>query len=305
MKTTRKPLFAMADNNERGMTLIEVLIASIIVMSFGGAVLAGLLNYNKIIKRNSDREFALEKCNQILSEITSYSLSGESDLELDRFKDLEANFVLSADTSVSTPNHIISGNVRNEYSRWKFLRLVSVTPMADEPSGRIVSVKVFYNDNDNPGHPGLLLAQLTKVLKTAGDAFPPTQVFDLYCIAIENTPGWWVDVSVMKPVMQMSLTSLQARNPGLRYRVHWITRNGFGRDPYYRPYFNNSVNASVAGSLPFTYIYPSSMYGSDNFYYYSPEDVSGNKNVMEFMTAAAFFLILLLTTYQLSASRRS
>ncbi len=265
--------------SQAGMTILEVMIVGTILAIFASAIMGFLLGTLKIETRNRDRAFALEKCNQIIEEITAYSLSGEDVIELDRFKDLVPQSILTADTTISSPNHPLSGNKQNRFGNWNFVRTVDVLPISNEPRARIVSVKVYYQDNDKPGEAGLLLAQLTKLLKTAGDVFPPTQVFDVYAIAIENTPGWWVDMSVMKPMMYSAMNSIQARNPGLQFRVHWITRNGFGRDPYYLPFFNDANDATDAGALPYCYVYPSAIFKSDDFYYYPPHEVAGNKNV--------------------------
>jgi len=252
---------------------------SVIVASVATAIIGFLIGSLKLITRNRDRAFALEKCNQMLEEITAYSLAGEDVIEIDRFKDLTPKPVLTADTNITNPSHVLSGNTVDTDGGWKFLRTIDILPIHGEPRARLVSVKVYYSSEDSPSEAGLLLAQLTKLLKTAGDVFPPTQVYDVYAIAIENTPGWWVDMSVMKPMMQQAINSLRARNPGLEYRVHWITRNGFGRDPYYRPFFNRANDATDAGALPYCYIYPSAIFVDNDFFYYPPDEVAGNKNV--------------------------
>ena len=266
-------------SSNRGASILEIMIMSMIVLIAASALIGFLVNSLKLINRNRARAFALEKCNQMIEEVTAYSLAGEDVTDIDRFKNLTPSPLLSADTTVSDPENALSGNVKNKFGNWKYLRVIDVLPIRQEPRTRIVSVKVYYNDNDNPGETGLLLAQLTKLLKTAGNIFPPMQVYDVYSIAIENTPGWWVDMFVMKPMMQQAINQIQARNPGLEYRVHWITRNGFGRDPYYSPYFNDSKDATDAGSLPYVYIYPSAIVGADDFYYYPPRAVLGNKTV--------------------------
>ena len=261
------------------MTILEILIMSIIVLITSTALIGFLVNSLKIINRNNARAFALEKCNQMIEEITAYSLAGEDVIEIDRFKNLEPSAILCADTTIINPENPLSGNVWNEFDNWKFLRTIDIMPVRQEPRTRILSVKVYLSDNENPEETGLLLAQLTKLVKTAGNIFPPSHVYDVYSIAIENTPGWWVDMSVMKPMMQQAMNQVQARNPGLEYRVHWITRNGFGRDPYYSPYFNDANDATEASALPYVYIYPSAIVGDDDFYYYPPIEVMGNKTV--------------------------
>ncbi|GEM_PF-1863372 len=263
----------------RGMTILEVMVMSTIVLTIASAITGLLINSLKLINRNRARAFALEKCNQMIEEITAYSLAGEDVIELDRFKDISPSAVLTADTTITLPGNFLSGNIKDSNGNWKYLRMIDIIPIIQEPRARIVSVRVYFNDKENPGQAGDMLAQLTKLLKTAGDIFPPSHVYDVYAIAVESTPGWWVDMSVMKPMMHEAMNQVQARNPGLEYRVHWITRNGFGRDPYYSPYFNNAKDATASGALPYAYIFPSAIVGEDGFYYYSPKDVNANKTV--------------------------
>ena len=42
-------------------------------------------------------------------------------------------------------------------------------------------------------------------------------------------PGWWSRTSNLIPLMQSSVVSLQAMNPGLIIRSHWIRTMSFGR----------------------------------------------------------------------------
>ncbi|MCK5832383.1 type II secretion system protein [bacterium] len=272
-----------------GSTLLEVMVMSVIVLILATSLIGLLINSLKLINRNRARAFALEKCNQMIEEITAYSLAGEDIIEIDRFKDIVPLPILSADTTISDPSNTLSGNVYNNFGNWKFLRVIDILPIKQEPRARIVSAKVYYSDEDDPSKEGLLLSQLTKLLKTAGDIFPPSQVYDIYAIAIENTPGWWVDMSVMKPMMHEAINQVQARNPGLEYRVHWITRNGFGRDRLYSPYFNLSSDAIDNNALPYTYIYPSAIVGEDGFFTIPLEMLeatrllTGSKWIMEFI----------------------
>ena len=48
----------------------------------------------------------------------------------------------------------------------------------------------------------------------SGSAFPPTQVYDLYLIALESVPGWWVFMEAVVPFVESAISELEARNPG-------------------------------------------------------------------------------------------
>ena len=81
-------------------------------------------------------------------------------------------------------------------------------------------------------------------LKTcASNAYPTTQVFDVYLFAVESIPGWWVFMDSIKPFVESMITDLEQRNPGMSFRTHWITKASFGRNKLYKPHINEAVDS--------------------------------------------------------------
>ena len=37
-------------------------------------------------------------------------------------------------------------------------------------------------------------------------------------------------MSALRPMVESSFIDLESRNPGLEFRLHWISRMGYGRD---------------------------------------------------------------------------
>jgi len=156
---------------------------------------------------------------------------------------------------ITNPADPLSGNKKND-SKWRFVRQIQVDPVLNDDYARQVRVKVWLADpNDHTKPTGQPLAAISGVLKTNVDQYPPTQVYDVFMFAAENAPAWWVDVAALRPTFERLLDDLEYRNPGLRYRRHYVSRMGFGRDPLYLPYMNSAAN-SDAQTIPWTYFYP-------------------------------------------------
>jgi hypothetical protein len=64
---------------------------------------------------------------------------------------------------------------------------------------------------------------------------PPTQVYDVYLVAIENVPGWWLYIQNIVPFVEGAMSTSGAPS-GLEFRKHWIRKLSYGRDPLYTPY---------------------------------------------------------------------
>jgi hypothetical protein len=113
------------------------------------------------------------------------------------------------------------------------------------------------------------LAEVFGIVRSLGAVNQPSQVLDVHLVALESVPGWWSRTSNLIPLMKSSLVSLQARNPGLKIREHWIRRMSFGRDLEYTPEVNLAVRADASGAFKKAYIYPGLIQydDSDDFYY--------------------------------------
>ncbi len=272
---------------QAGLSLVDVLVG------LGIAAVVALISATytatatEHARRNQDHVFAFAKAQAILEEIRAEAESGATDdaSELDRFDDAGRwSFTLTLQTEVvggaTVPvaaDSAASGN-RFEGGGWRYARQISVRPFTgiDTRDLRIVTVRVFRYDEDDP--PGAQIANLSTVVRTLSEAYPPTQVFDVYLLALENVPGWWVNLGSLKPFVEASLRDVMARNPGLELRTHWITKTSFGRDPEYTPYFNETHVSTDA--TPYAYFYPGRMpAGSATEFYYVPERVQGRANV--------------------------
>ena len=138
-----------------------------------------------------------------------------------------------------------------------------------------MTVRIFRRNHDGSR---ARLAEMSSVIRSVGQSYPTTQVYDVYLLALENVPGWWVYMDSIRPFVESTLTDLEARNPGLTFRTHWITRAGYGRDPFYAPYMNDAVPST--DPIPAVYFYPGRMpEGSAATRYYVPQEVSALKNM--------------------------
>ncbi len=261
--------------NQKGMSLIEVLIAlflcSIVILaavtfistSFGGT------------KRNKDKDIATQKAIAMMEELKSLiEDQGNDSTLLDSYDDGPLKIfgdpavdspILTTRTDVTNPLDPASGNIvwssQGSPVGYKYLRHVSVQrlPGAQSSAIRLVNVKVFLNkDDDKDGNPDLL-TEVAGVIQTIASSYPPSQVYDVYLLAVENVPGWWVYMSNLIPFVQNAISDLQARNPGLEFRTHWITKLSYGRDQEYQPYINSAADSQQASSGAAVYWYPGRM----------------------------------------------
>jgi hypothetical protein len=145
----------------------------------------------------------------------------------------------------SRPTTCCQGNYQRD-GEWVWSRRITVQPFVglNNRNVRYVTVRIFKRDQNGVDHP---MADLSAVINSAGSAFPTTQVFDVYLLAIENIPGWWVFMDSIKPFVESMITDLETATRACEFRTHWITKASFGRNQGYRPYTNDD-NDSNAGA---------------------------------------------------------
>jgi len=263
------------------MSLLEVIIALAIMAVAIGISLNFVTTMDKVITFNQDYSFAIQKAVAIINELRAYAESHEASggaSALDTFDDgVATSEFLTIDSAVAAPDHILSGN-RWLGSRWFYARRVTVRkfPSFEASNVRIVTVKIFQTQagkNDET-----LLADITSVITTGGGSDPTTQVYDIYMLGIENIPGWWVYLAYLTAFIENSLGDMEARNPGMRFRRHWVTKAAYGRDQEYRPYFNNAADSNQ--TINSVYFYPGTMpAGSAVSQYYVPSNVRARINI--------------------------
>lgn len=266
-----------------GFTFAELAVA-MLVLVIGAVLLLNHLSINYISTATErDRVFAYSKAQAILSEVQSFADRGtlEVPIDLDALDDgiinrSELTIQTDSQGALVLPDHVVSGNYRRD-GDWIWSRRITVRPFAGvhNRNVRYVTVRVFRRDKNGIERS---MADLSAVINSAGGAFPTTQVFDVYLLAVENIPGWWVFMDSIKPFVESMINDLENRNPGLQFRTHWITKASFGRNQGYRPY-TNELNDSYA-PIPSVYHYPGLMpAGSGSLYYYVPENIRAHLTV--------------------------
>ena len=271
----------------RGFSLVEVLMAAAVVAVATAAAVTHVVMGTRQADHARDAVFARQKALSILSELRAYVEGGAGEVasDLDGFDDgiwFQPSLTISPDPDVPgaylSPDHPISGNIQDR-GQWRWLRRVNVRrfPGIVTRDLRICSVRM-YRMRTGDVYPGEKMAEVSSVIRTIGDAEPTTQVYDLYLLAIENAPGWWVYMDAIRPFIEATLTDLESRNPGLRFRTHWITRFGYGRDEEYAPYTNELRDSRAR--TPWTYAYPGRLPAGESAQrYYVATRMAGRVNV--------------------------
>ncbi|HYC58922.1 MAG TPA: prepilin-type N-terminal cleavage/methylation domain-containing protein [Thermoanaerobaculia bacterium] len=257
---------------QAGMTLVEALVAmaivGVIVISSTRLVATAM----RSTRDNLNRQFAAQKAISMLEELRALiqTQSGATTIVLDDYDNGTTNVpLLTTQLNVSDPAHPASGN-RLRGTNWLFTRRITVQKMRGVNDLRLVNVKVFVDEATGPR----LLAEVAGALSTIGQNAPPTQVYDVYLIAIENVPGWWLHMQNIVPFVEGAMQDLEARHPGLQFRKHWIRKLSYGRDPFYTPYVNQTAESTAA--IPSVYFYPGKMpAGSAVDNYYPPDFFNG------------------------------
>lgn len=246
-----------------GFTFLELLCAALVLVL---ATTLGAMHTSRSaqdVTWGRDTAFARQRAVSILGELKAF-VEGESNQlaeSLDEFDDgdnVRVELTITPDpedpTRLVAPDHPISGNMRHR-GGWLWRRAISVRPIPGASSRdlRIVTVRV-YHLREGMSEPGEKMAEVSSIIRTPGDAFPTTQVYDIYLLALENVPGWWVNMDAIQPFVESTLAELELINPGLEFRTHWITKLGYGRDDEYLPYTNEE--RSSTDPTAWSYVYP-------------------------------------------------
>jgi prepilin-type N-terminal cleavage/methylation domain-containing protein len=279
--------------NQQGYNLVELMIAVAILAALASSVILARSFMAKQTVITSDKSYATEKAIQMFEELKAL-VNGQEKAGvnvLDNYSDGSLyNKVLTTDKTVDitpvgsgNPGDPLSGN-RMTNGHWRYLRQVTVNRVAD-PYTRQVIIKIWLYDGDtDPNNPGPLLAEVGGMLRTITNVFPPTQVMDVYVLAVQNISAWWAQLPVIYQTFENIVTDIQERNPGLEIRPHYITRSSYGRDGFYYPYINKGAgigsaygnasggtdNTTTGGAIPYVYFYPGLTPGDNGTFNCSP-----------------------------------
>ena len=257
-----------------GFTFVE-LAMGMVVLVIGAIVLINHLSASySTTHHQKDRVFAFNKAQAILSEIQSYVDRGviSAAIELDALDDGVTNkptlTITEQNGNLVLPSHPLSENYQRT-NGWVWSRRITVQPFQglNNRDVRYVTVRIYKKSQSGVDR---VVASLSSVVSSAGSAFPTTQVFDVYLLAVENIPGWWVFMEAVVPFVESAITDLESRNPGLEMRTHWITKASYGRNKVYRPYINETLDSEQP--VDSVYYYPGRMpAGNSSSFYYVPD----------------------------------
>lgn len=259
----------------KGFTLLEILLDMVLLVIVAMVIATSMKMLTRRTVSAKDKAFATQKVIQMLDELRSvaYNSPNSAISTLDAYDDGTAlNLKLTTSTDVIAPNYgdPLSGNVSGGRFGWKFGRRVSILPIQADPSSRRVTVRVFYNDSATSPTP---LVQSVSVISSNRNRNVPTQVFDIYYLALENIPTRWTNnIETARQYIDNFTKDMASNNNGCDFRSHYIKRVSYGRDPFYTPWVNVTKSADQVGAFPWTYIYPGSTMGGD---YYSQGYMSG------------------------------
>lgn len=277
------PCAAARPRTQSGFTLLELMLA-VVMFATMAVVLLQQINIGYTASNNQrNRTWAYLKAQSILAEMHALVNSDEAAaIDLEVFDDgALSNPVLSIRSDGGVPiaaDHPLSGNTQ-QGSGWRWHRKVSVRPFAGINNRNMRYVSVTITRTDAYGQQNEE-ASLSSVINSLSEAYPTTQVFDVYLLAIENIPGWWVYMDSIVPAVEAALDDLETRNPGLSLRSHWITRLSNGRNQRYNPYFNEALDSEDTSSGAWAYYYPATMpSGNSSTRYYVTDLVKGQMNV--------------------------
>ncbi len=271
----------------QGFSLIEILISVALVAVAAMAAVAHVTRASGHADWAKDKVYAQQKALSILAELRGFVEGGEGEVaaDLDGFDDgLGYNPTLSITPdlkdvgSLIKPDHPLSDN-HLEGGRWRWHRQIQVRhyPGSESRDLRIATVRVF-RTRATDMMPGERMAEVSSVIRTVAEASPSTQVYDVYLLALENVPSWWVHMDALQPFVESALQDIETRNPGLEFRTHWITTLGYGRDDEYAPYTNETRESTA--NTPWAYVYPGKMpAGSATERYYVPTRMKGRVNL--------------------------
>lgn len=263
---------------QEGMTLPEVLVSMVIVGTIVVFSARMVTTAYRGTQDNMNKQFATQKAVSMLEELRALVQvegQGNNAVVLDSFDDGVTNQpILTTQKNVTAPDAPASGNKLTAPGKWLFERRITVQKVAGANDLRLVNVKVFVNDAGG----NRLLAEVASVLSTIGQNAPPTQVYDIYLVAIENVPGWWVYMQDIVPFVESAMQDLESRHAGLIFRRHWIRTLSYGRDPYYQPYVNQAADSTAA--IDSVYFYPGTLpAGSAVDSYYPPDAFNGRVSI--------------------------
>lgn len=258
-----------------GSTFVELLVAISIIAIALMVMLTQISISFREASISEQRAFAYRKAMEIMAEVQNGVERGDlpDSASLDKMADKAHNLTLTvlADDSGNPlePDHPMSGNGMR-LGNWEWSRLIEVETPDKQPQLRYVRVKVFrWRDSGS----WELQATVGAMIAVTAAPFQSNEFYDVYVLAIAEAPSLWLPMPVARSLLESARLDLQTIDNGLKMRLHWITKLGYGRDPAYLPYLNTQLTADQAA--PSVYWYPGRLAGVGEMALYSAELLGG------------------------------
>jgi hypothetical protein len=239
--------------HQHGWSTIELLFAVAIISVTLLVVLQQVSLGFRATSTTEQRTFANERAAALLEEIHNAICSGEIENVNDLYAlaDAVENPVLTTrldDENLPVePDHCMSRNTLRQ-AHWVWARKIEVVP---NPQAGLYHVKAHvlrWLGSDWGWE-----ATHSQLMSVAPRPDSPTQTFDVFVLALANVPSMWGDLALIRTQLEAKVAELE-QAARVRYRLHWITRLGYGRDACYAPYLNTVATATSAA--PFAYWLP-------------------------------------------------
>ncbi|HLQ36944.1 MAG TPA: type II secretion system protein [Planctomycetota bacterium] len=251
---------------ERGMNTVELMVAMAIV-AIGLLVLVEQISLSyRETESSEQRAFAYQKAAAMLQEVQNSIDNGLVQNSNDLYPLVDADYQVVLTTrrdpdGVQLPaEHKMSGNVQRQ-GHWQWSRKLSIDPH-EQPGLYYVKANVYRWQETH----WTFAANQTQLVSLVPKADAPDQTFDVYALACAETPSLWGQLSQLRSKVGAAITTLTA-NSQVRFRVHWITCLGYGRDACYAPFVN--TNATTTTAAPYAYWLPGLLDAAGNLAYES------------------------------------
>lgn len=253
------------------MSFVELMVAlSIATVSLMVMLTQITISYRET-SINEARVFAHRKAMAMLTELQNGIERGDiSDAEtLDSMQDLEGhNPVLTTladeESEPFEPGHAMSGNILRR-GDWRWSRIIDVEKFHGQDRLRYVRIKVYVNR----GQSGWVIqASVGAVMALRARAAQSQKYYDVYVLAMSAAPSLWLPMAPARAMLDTARTEIQTIDNGLKLRLHWITRLGYGRDPIYTPFVNQDASSLEAPQSVYWYpgdVGQEDLYTADSF----------------------------------------
>ncbi len=152
---------------------------------------------------------------------------------------------------VASPADIMSGNSKTAQGEWRWYRTIELEVIPGVDRSRYARIELHrMNDRGTV----LVAGGTAGIVSVPVTHNPSVKNYDVYVLALAEAPSLWMPLPALRAQLQTTASSIESANPNVRFRLHWISKMGYGRNELYVPYVNQQTAADAAA--PWAYWYP-------------------------------------------------